>query len=176
MKDVTILLNTISKSCNFIQNIFLFPLWFFKIFCGFLFIDLFKLEANYFTILWWFCHTLTWISHGCTCVPILTPLPPPSPSHPSGLSQCTGFECPVSCIKLGLVIYFTYGSMHFSMLFSQIILPSPSPTESKLCSLYLCLFCFLTYKVIITIFLNYIYIYALIYCIGIFLSALLYSV
>ena len=27
---------------------------------------------------------------------------------PSGLSQCTGFECPVSCtIKLGLVTYFT---------------------------------------------------------------------
>ena len=106
-----------------------------------------------------FCHTLTWISLGCTCVPILTPLPPPSPSHPSGLSQCTGFECPVSCIKLGLAICFTYGSVHVSMLFSQIILPSPSPTESKLCSLYLCLFRWLTYKVIITIFLNYIYIW-----------------
>ena len=26
---------------------------------------------------------------------------------PSGLSQCTGFECPVSCIELGLVICFT---------------------------------------------------------------------
>ena len=23
----------------------------------------------YFTILYWFCHTLTWIRHGCTCVP-----------------------------------------------------------------------------------------------------------
>ena len=23
----------------------------------------------YFTILYWFCHTLTWIHHGCTCVP-----------------------------------------------------------------------------------------------------------
>ena len=67
-----------------------------------------------------FCHTLTWISHRCTCVP-----------HPSGLSQCTGFECPVSCIKLGLVIYFTYGNIHVSVLFSQIIPPSPSPTESK---------------------------------------------
>ena len=22
----------------------------------------------YFTILYWFCHTLTWIHHGCTCV------------------------------------------------------------------------------------------------------------
>ena len=34
------------------------------------------MEANHFTILWWFCHTLTWISHGCTCVP--HPEPPPT--------------------------------------------------------------------------------------------------
>ena len=27
------------------------------------------MEANYFTILYWFCHTSTWIHHGCTCVP-----------------------------------------------------------------------------------------------------------
>ena len=44
-----------------------------------------------------FCHILTWISHGCTCVPLSwTPLPTPFPYHPSGLSQCTIFECPVS--------------------------------------------------------------------------------
>ena len=48
-----------------------------------------------------------------------------------GLSQCTGFECPASCIELGLVIYFIYGNIHVSMLFSQIIPLSPSPTESK---------------------------------------------
>ena len=46
------------------------------------------------------------------CPPSRTPLPPPSPSHPSGMSQCTSFECPVSCIRLGLVIYFTYGNIH----------------------------------------------------------------
>ena len=79
-----------------------------------------------------FCHTLTWISHGCTCVlKSQTPLPPPSLSHPSGLSQSTCFECPVSCIKLGLAIYFTYDNIHVSVLFSQIIPPSPSPTDSK---------------------------------------------
>ena len=33
-----------------------------------------------------FCHTLTWISHGFTCVPHPEP---PSPSHPSGSSQFT---------------------------------------------------------------------------------------
>ena len=65
------------------------------------------------------------------CPPSRTPLPPPSPSHPSGLSQCTSIECPVSCIELGLVICFTYGNIHVSMLLSQIIPPSTSPTESK---------------------------------------------
>ena len=57
------------------------------------------------------------------------PLPPPSPSHPSELSQCTSFECPASCIELGLVIYSTYGNIHVSMLFSQIIPLFPFPTE-----------------------------------------------
>ena len=57
--------------------------------------------------------------------------PPPAPSHPLGLSQCTSPECPVSCIKPGLVIYSTYGNILVSMLFSQIIPPSPFPTESK---------------------------------------------
>ena len=36
----------------------------------FLNINLFiSLDANYFTILYWFCHTSTWIHHGCTRVP-----------------------------------------------------------------------------------------------------------
>ena len=48
-----------------------------------------------------FCHTSTWISHGCTCVPVSWRLlPPPSPPHPSRLSQSTGFECPASCMEL----------------------------------------------------------------------------
>ena len=34
------------------------------------------MEANYFTILYWFCHTSTWICHGCTCAP--HPEPPPT--------------------------------------------------------------------------------------------------
>ena len=68
---------------------------------------------------------------GVHVLSILNSLPPSSPSHPSGLSQCTGFECPVSYIELGLFIYFTYGDINDSMLFSQIILPLPSPTESK---------------------------------------------
>ena len=49
-----------------------------------------------------FCHTLTWISHGFTCVPHPNlPLPPPSPSHPSGSSQCTNPEHPSHASNLG---------------------------------------------------------------------------
>jgi len=76
-----------------------------------------------------FCHTWTWISRGCTCVPpSWTRLPPPSPPHPSGLSQSIGFECPASCVKLALVIYFIHGNIHVSMLFSYIVPPLPPPT------------------------------------------------
>ena len=72
-----------------------------------------------------FCHTFTWINHECTCVPHpeplshLTPLPIPQ-GHPSA-----------PCIEPELAICFTYDNIHVSMLFSQIIPPSPSPTESK---------------------------------------------
>ena len=80
----------------------------------------------------WFCHTLTWIHHGCTRVPpSWTSLPPPSPFHPSGSSQCTSPKHPVSCIETGLSIHFTCDNLHVSMPFSHIIPPLPSPTESK---------------------------------------------
>ena len=90
------------------------------------------MEANYFTILWWFLPYIhmnqSWVY---MCSPTWTPLPSPFPSHPSGSSQCISPELPVSCIEPGLVIYFTYDNMHVSMLFSQIIPPLPSTTESK---------------------------------------------
>ena len=38
------------------------------------------------------------------CSPSWTSLPPPSPYHPSGSSQCTSPKHPVSCIKHGLAI------------------------------------------------------------------------
>ena len=91
------------------------------------------MEANYFTTLHWFCHTSTWIRHGYTRAPHPEPRSylPPAQHHPSGSSQCTSPEHPVSCIEPGLAIHFTYDIIHASMPFSQIIPPSPSPTESK---------------------------------------------
>ena len=56
-----------------------------------------------------------------------------------------------------LEIYFTYVNIHVSTLFSQIIPPCLLPQSPKVCSLYLCLFCCLIYRVIVTIFLNCIY-------------------
>jgi len=66
---------------------------------------------------------------GVHVFPILNP--PPSPYHPSGSSHYTSPKHPVSCIKPGLAICFLYDIIHVSMPFSQIIPPSPSPTESK---------------------------------------------
>ena len=60
--------------------------------------------------------------------PSWTSLTPPTPSHPTGFSQSTGFELPESYNKFLLVIYFAYGNTHVSMLLCLFILPSPSPT------------------------------------------------
>ena len=68
---------------------------------------------------------------GIYVFPILNPPPSSLPYHPSGSSQCTSPKHPVSCIKPGLVTRFIYDIIHVSMLSSQIIPPSPSPTESK---------------------------------------------
>ena len=63
--------------------------------------------------------------------PSRTLLPPLSPYHPSGSSQRTSPKHPVSCIEPGLATRSIYDIISISMPFSQIIPPSPSPTESK---------------------------------------------
>ena len=59
------------------------------------------------------------------------PNPPPTPYHLSGSSLCTSPKHPVAGIEHRLANCFLPDSMHVSMPFSQIIPPSPSPTESK---------------------------------------------
>ena len=69
---------------------------------------------------------------GIHVFPILNPppssLPVPSlwvvPVHQPQASS-------ISCIEPGLATRFIYGIIHVSVPFSQIIPPSPSPTESK---------------------------------------------
>ena len=89
-----------------------------------------------------------------------TPLPPPSPYHLSGSSQCTRPKHPVSCIEPRLVIRFL--RIRFLVYMFQCHSPNsshplPLPQSPKVCSIHLCLFCCLTYRVIVTIFLNSIY-------------------
>ena len=47
---------------------------------GVFFFNLSFIYLFYLTILYWFCRTLTWIHHECTCVP--HPEPPSLPLHP----------------------------------------------------------------------------------------------
>ena len=112
---------------------------------------------------------------GVHVFPILNPPPPPSAYRPSGLSQCTSPEHPVSCIEPGLAIRFTYDIIQVSMSYSEIIPPSLSPTESKrlfYTSVSLLLFRIQGYHYHLYKF----HTHALLYCISVFLSGLLHSV
>ena len=108
-----------------------------------------------------FCHTLTWISHRGSHVPppSWTPFPPPSPPYPSRLSQSTGFEYPASCIKPALVIYFTCGNIYVQCFSLKSSHPRLLPQSARVCSLHLCLFCCLEYRIVIIVFLISIYMY-----------------
>ena len=105
-----------------------------------------------------FCHTLTWISRGCTCVPhpeSSSHLPPhPIPQgHPSApalgtLSHASNLDWQsISHLIIYMFQCYSLKSSHLCLL-----LQSP-----KDCSIHLCLFCCLTYRVIVIIFLNFIY-------------------
>ena len=63
--------------------------------------------------------------------PILIPPPTSLPIPSLWVFPVHRPWAPVSCIQPGLVICFTLDNIHASMLFSQNIPPSPSPTESK---------------------------------------------
>ena len=105
-----------------------------------------------------FCHTFTWISHGCTCIPHPEhpshlpphPIPQGHPNAPalSTLSHASNLDWwSISHMIIYMFQCYSLKSSHPRLL----------PQSPKVCSLHLCLFCCLTYRVIVTIFLNSIY-------------------
>ena len=109
---------------------------------------------------------------GIHVFPILTP---PASSLPIPSLWCTSPKHQASCIELGLATCFIYDIIHVSMPFSQIIPPSPSPTESK--RLFYTSVSLLLSRIQGSGYhLSKFHIYALVYCIGVFLSGLLHSV
>ena len=146
--------------------------FFFFLLFFFYFIYLFILLYNTVLVLPYINMNPPWVH---MCSQSWTSLPPPSPYHLSGSSQCTSPKNPVSCIEPRLAIHVLYDIIHVSMPFSQIIPPSPSPTKSKrlfYTSVSLLLSRIQGYRYHLPKF----HVYELVYCIGVFLSDLLHSV
>ena len=112
---------------------------------------------------------------GTHVLPIPSPPPPRSPHHTPRSSQRTSPKHPASCMEPGLATCFTHDIIHVSMPFSQIIPSSPSPTESKRL-FYTSVSLLLSRTPGYCYHLSKFHIYALVYCIGVFPSALLHSV
>ena len=134
-----------------LYTVFVF-LWHISLFLIFIF------TLFYFTILYWFCHTLTWIHHGCTCDPKHEP-PSHLPPHniPLGPPRAPAIRMlyPASDVDWWFNSYMiVYMFQCHSPKSSH---PLPLPQSPKVRSIHLCLFCCLAYRVIITIFLNSIY-------------------
>ena len=139
-----------------------------------IFIYYFILFFN-FTILYWFCHTSKWIRHRYTCVPHPEPsslLPPHTiplgrPSAPAPSIQYHALNLDWRLISYDIILV--------SMPFSQIISPSPSPTESKRL-FYTSVSLLLSRTQGYCYHLSKFHTYALVCCIGVFLSDFLHSV
>ena len=153
---------------TFLKNVYQIELW--KTLTLFFLINLFILLYNIVLVLPYIDLNPPWVY---MCSPSWTPLPPPSPSHPSGSSQCTTPEHPVSCKNLDwrfLSHMIIYMFQCHSPISSH---PRPLPQSPKDCSIHLCLFCCLTYRVILTISLNsYICISILYWCFSFWLTSL----
>ena len=118
-----------------------------------------KMEGNYFTILWWF---LPYINMNQPQVYMCPPhLEPPSqlPPHPILLGSSRA-------LALGALLHAS--NLHWSSISNMVTnmfqcyslkssLSRLLPLTPKVCSLHLCLFCWPACRIIVTIFLNSIY-------------------
>ena len=111
----------------------------------------------YFTILYWFCHTSSWICRRCTRV-----AHPEPPSHflphtiPLGHSSAPALSILYHASNLDWR-FVSYMILYVFQCHSPKSSHPLLPQSAKDCSIHLCLFCCLTYRVIVTIFLNSIY-------------------
>ena len=112
---------------------------------------------------------------GIHVLPILNP--PPTFLPVPSLWVILVYQPQASSImhRTGLAIHFIHDIIHVSVPFSQIIPPSPSPTESKRL-FYTSVSLLLSHIQGYCYHLSKFHIYALVYCIGVFLSGLLHSV
>ena len=116
------------------------------------------MEVNYFTILYWFCHTSTCICHRYTRVP--HPEPPfllPPRIIPLGRPSASTPSIQYHTLNLGWRLISYMILYMFQCHSPKSSHPCPLPQSPKDCSIHLCLFCCLAYRVIVTIFLNSIY-------------------
>ena len=113
----------------------------------FLFFYLSFIYSFYFTILYWFCHTSTWIHHGCTCVPHPEP-PSHLPPHPIPLGHPSAPAPSILSHALNLDWWFiSYMIVYMFQCHShKSSHPLPLPQSPKDCSIHLCLFCCLAYR------------------------------
>ena len=112
----------------------------------------------YFTILYWFCHTSTWILHRCTWVP--NPEPPSHvPPHTISLGHPSAPAPSILYPALNLDWWFiSYLILYMFQCHSpKSSHPVPLPLSPKVRYTHLCLFSCLAYRVVIAIFLNSIY-------------------
>ena len=111
-----------------------------------------------FTILYWFCQISKWIRHRYTCVPHTEPsslLPPHTIPLGRPSAPAPSIQHRASNLDWQLVSYMIF--YMFQCHSPKSSYPLPLPQSPKDCSIHQCLFCCLVHRVIVTIFLNSIY-------------------